>query len=312
MKRLKYLSTLLVAAVALIAAWLLWNFYTQSPWTRDGKVRAEQVGITPQASGSILQLNVTDNQRVKAGEVLFTIDDTPYRIAVLNAQAQLAKAQAEVAKAQAEQSKAASEARRRRSLSQNAISAEDLENVNTALNTATTTLAAARAGVGVTEAALKHAQWQLSQTVVKAPVDGWVTNLSTRVGDYATTGHPVFALVDSHSFYVLGYFEETKLRHIRIGDPAQIILYSNQQTLKGHVASIGRAIVDQSVEQGTGLVANIKPNIPGFVSPNAFRCELPLIRCRPMSPWSPAPPALFQLAGSNEPADPVVARTPLG
>ncbi len=46
MKRLKYLSTLLVAAVALIAAWLLWNFYTQSPWTRDGKVRAEQVGIT--------------------------------------------------------------------------------------------------------------------------------------------------------------------------------------------------------------------------------------------------------------------------
>ncbi|SQC87605.1 auxiliary transport protein, membrane fusion protein (MFP) family [Klebsiella pneumoniae] len=104
---------------------MLWNFYTQSPWTRDGKVRAEQVGITPQVSGSILQLNVIDNQRVKAGEVLFTIDDTPYRIAVLNAQAQLAKAQAE-------QSKAASEARRRRSLSQNAISAEDLENVNTA------------------------------------------------------------------------------------------------------------------------------------------------------------------------------------
>ena len=116
--------------------------------------------------------------------------------------------------------------------------------------------------------------------------------------------------MDSHSFYVLGYFEETKLRHIRIGDPAQIILYSNQQTLKGHVASIGRAIVDQSVEQGTGLVANIKPNIPGFVSPNAFRCELPLIRCRPMSPRSPVPPALSQLAGSNEPADPVVARTP--
>ena len=70
MKKLKYLSTLLVAAIALVAAWLLWNFYTQSPWTRDGKVRAEQVGITPQVSGSILQLNVADNQQVKAGEVL--------------------------------------------------------------------------------------------------------------------------------------------------------------------------------------------------------------------------------------------------
>lgn len=73
--------------------------------------------------------------------------------------------------------------------------------------------------------------------------------------------------MDSHSFYVLGYFEETKLRHIRIGDPAQIILYSNQQTLKGHVASIGRAIVDQSVEQGTGLVANIKQISTGSSRP---------------------------------------------
>ncbi|MCP6525005.1 HlyD family efflux transporter periplasmic adaptor subunit, partial [Klebsiella pneumoniae] len=82
-----------------------------------------------------------------------------------------------------------------------------------------------------TDATMTPEQWQLNQKVVNAQVDGWVTNLSTRVGDYATTGHPVFALVDSHSFYVLGYFEETKLRHIRIGDPAQIILYSNQQTL---------------------------------------------------------------------------------
>ena len=91
MKKLKYLSTLLVAALAIIAAWLVWNYYTQSPWTRDGKVRAEQVGVTPQVSGSILQLNVRDNQLVKAGEVLFRIDDTPYKIALLNARAQLAK-----------------------------------------------------------------------------------------------------------------------------------------------------------------------------------------------------------------------------
>lgn len=262
MKKLKYLSTLIIAACAIIAAWLVWNYYTQSPWTRDGKIRAEQVGITPQVSGSILQLNVKDNQLVNAGDVLFRIDDTPYRIAVLNAQAQLAKAKAELAKAKAEQTKAASDVTRRRSLSQNFISAEDTETVNTALNTANTTYEAAKAVVGVAQAALEHAQWQLSQTVVKAPVDGWITNLSTRVGDYASVGHPVFALVDSHSFYVLGYFEETKLRHIREGDSAQVVLYSSKQTLQGHVYSIGRAIVDQSVEGGSALVANIKPNIP--------------------------------------------------
>ena len=262
MKKLKYLSTLIIAACAIIAAWLVWNYYTQSPWTRDGKIRAEQVGITPQVSGSILQLNVKDNQLVNASDVLFRIDDTPYRIAVLNAQAQLAKAKAELAKAKAEQTKAASDVTRRRSLSQNYISTEDMETVNTALNTANTTYEAAKAVVGVAQAALEHAQWQLTQTVVKAPVDGWITNLSTRVGDYASVGHPVFALVDSHSFYVLGYFEETKLRHIREGDSAQVVLYSNKQTLQGHVSSIGRAIVDQSVEGGSALVANIKPNIP--------------------------------------------------
>ncbi|HHS9611816.1 TPA: efflux RND transporter periplasmic adaptor subunit [Klebsiella michiganensis] len=262
MKKLKYLSTLLVAALAIIAAWLVWNYYTQSPWTRDGKVRAEQVGVTPQVSGSILQLNVRDNQLVKAGDVLFRIDDTPYKIALLNARAQLAKAKAEVARAQAEQKKAASDASRRRHLSQNFISAEDLENANTALNTATTNLEAAKAVVGVAQATLDHAQWQLTQTEIKAPVDGWVTNLSTRVGDYAAVGHPVFALVDSRSFYVVGYFEETKLRNIRPGDSAQIILYSSKQKLQGHVSSIGRAILDQSVESGGDLVANIKPNIP--------------------------------------------------
>ncbi|HED1425465.1 TPA: HlyD family secretion protein [Klebsiella michiganensis] len=262
MKKLKYLSTLLVAALAIIAAWLVWNYYTQSPWTRDGKVRAEQVGVTPQVSGSILQLNVRDNQLVKAGDVLFRIDDTPYKIALLNARAQLAKAKAEVARAQAEQKKAASDASRRRHLSQNFISAEDLENANTALNTATTNLEAAKAVVGVAQATLDHAQWQLTQTEIKAPVDGWVTNLSTRVGDYAAVGHPVFALVDSRSFFLVGYFEETKLRNIRPGDSAQIILYSSKQKLQGHVSSIGRAIVDQSVESGGDLVANIKPNIP--------------------------------------------------
>lgn len=262
MKKLKYFSTLLIVALAIIAAWLVWNYYTQSPWTRDGKVRAEQVGITPQVSGSILQLNVRDNQLVKAGDVLFTIDDTPYRIALLNAQAQLAKTRAELAKAKVAQSKAASDAARRRDLSRNVISAEDLESTGTALSTANAVLEAAKAVTGVAQASLEHAQWQLSQTVIKAPVDGWVTNLSTRVGDYASVGRPLFALVDSHSFYVIGYFEETKLRHIRAGDSAEVILYSSKQKLQGHVSSIGRAIVDQSVESGAGLVADIKPNIP--------------------------------------------------
>lgn len=248
MKTIKYFSSLLVLVLALIAGWWLWNYYMQSPWTRDGKVRAEQVSVTPQVSGTITKLLVKDNQFVHAGEVLFSVDETPYHIAVLNAEAQLAKSQSDLAKAN-------NEANRRRHLSRNYISAEDLD-------TANINVKAMQASVAVAEATLKQAQWQLTQTVVKAPVDGWVTNLSTRPGDYATTGQPVFALVDSHSFYVVGYFEETKLRHIREGAPAQIVLYSGSRTLQGHVSSIGRAIYDQSVETDSGLVPDVKPNIP--------------------------------------------------
>ncbi|EPU6502487.1 HlyD family secretion protein [Escherichia albertii] len=247
-KTIKYFSTILVATVAILAGWWLWNYYMQSPWTRDGKVRAEQVTITPQVSGRIVELNIKDNQLVKAGDILFTIDKTPFQIAELNARAQLAKAQSDLAKAN-------NEANRRRHLSQNFISAEELDTAN--LN-----VKAMQASVDAAQAMLKQAQWQLSQTDVRAPVSGWVTNLTTRAGDYANTGKPQFALVDSRSFYVVGYFEETKLRHIKEGAPAQITLYSDNRKLQGHVSSIGRAIYDQSVENDSSLIPDVKPNVP--------------------------------------------------
>lgn len=171
---LKYFSTLLVVAIALAAGWWMWNVYMQSPWTRDGKVRAEQVSITPQVSGSIRQLAVKDNQYVHAGDLLFLLDDTPYHIAVVNAEGQLAKAQTELAKAN-------NEANRRRHLSHNYISAEDLDTANIGVK-------AAQADVAVATAQLNQAKWQLAQTRVTAPVDGWVTNLSART---ATTPLPV-------------------------------------------------------------------------------------------------------------------------
>lgn len=137
----------------------------------------------------------------------------------------------------------------------NFISAEELDTAN--LN-----VKAMQASVDAAQATLKQAQWQLAQTEIRAPVSGWVTNLTTRIGDYADTGKPLFALVDSHSFYVIGYFEETKLRHIREGAPAQITLYSDNKTLQGHVSSIGRAIYDQSVESDSSLIPDVKPNVP--------------------------------------------------
>ena len=240
--------TVILVILAFVAIFRAWVYYTASPWTRDARFSADIVAIAPDVSGLISQVNVKDNQLVKKDQVLFVIDQPRYQKA-------LAQAEADVAYYQTLAQEKRVEAGRRNKLGVQAMSREEIDQANNVLQTVEHQLAKAVASRDL-------ARLDLERTVIRAPADGWVTNLSTRVGDYATTGHPVFALVDSHSFYVLGYFEETKLRHIRIGDPAQIILYSNQQTLKGHVASIGRAIVDQSVEQGTGLVANIKPNIP--------------------------------------------------
>lgn len=245
---LKYFSTLIFFTAAILAGWWLWNYYMQSPWTRDGKVRAELASITPQVSGRIDTLEVADNQFVHQGDRLFTIDPEPFRIAVLNAEARLAQAQSDLVKAQ-------HEARRRQHLPRNVISAEDLDAANLSAK-------AMEAAAKAAQAQRDQAQWNLAQTVVYAPTDGWITHLTTRIGDYATAGTPLFVLVDSHSFYVVGYFEETKLRHIHAGARANIRLYSDDRQLSGTVQSIGRAIYDQSVETDSGLTPDIKPNVP--------------------------------------------------
>lgn len=247
-KTLKYFSTVIVCAIAICAGWWLWNYYMQSPWTRDGKVRAELVNITPEVSGRLEKILVHDNQFVTAGSLIFSIDPVPYQIALDNAEAALAKAQADMAKAD-------HEAARRRSLPRNVISSEDLDESNLAA-------ASMKASYKAAQANLEQAKWNLSKTRIYAPTDGYITNLQARVGNYATAGTPLVALVDTHSFYVLGYFEETKLRHIREGRKADIVLYNGNIRLQGVVESIGRAIYDQSADSNSDLLMDVKPNVP--------------------------------------------------
>lgn len=248
LKTLKYFSTVLVFAVALCAGWWMWNYYMQSPWTRDGKVRAELVDITPEVSGRITDINVHDNQFVKSGGLLFVLDPVPYQIALDNADAALAKAAADLDKAN-------HEAQRRRGLAANIISAESLDESNISAK-------AMKAQYQAAQASLEQAKWNLSKTKIFAPTDGYITNLQTRKGNYATAGTPIVGLVDTHSFYVLGYFEETKLRHIKEGSQADITLYNGNIPLQGQVESIGRAIYDQSVDASDDLLMNVKPNVP--------------------------------------------------
>ncbi|WP_250507351.1 HlyD family secretion protein [Caballeronia sp. GAFFF3] len=236
--------TIAIFAVALVIGRVLWVHYMDEPWTRDGRVRADVVNVAPDVSGAVVQLPVRDNQFVKKGDVLMEIDPSHYRIAVEQAQANVTARAAELRMRRAD-------AARRADMDSLVVSKEAREN---AMQTAST----AEAQLQQAQAALDAAKLNLERTKVFSPVDGYVTNLNVFRGDYATAGAAKLAIVDRHSFWVYGYFEETKLPHVRIGDKASIRLMSGGE-LKGHVESISRGIYDRDNPQSRELLADVNP-----------------------------------------------------
>ena len=241
----RFLVTLLVVAVAAVMAWQLWIYYMEDPWTRDGRVRADVVEVAPDVSGLVSQVDVSDNQFVHAGDPLFEVDPVRFTIA-------LQEAQAVVARDTAALDEAARDARRYDSLSGNAVSSVALDQSNTAVLEAQANLDQAKADLGT-------AQLNLQRATVRASVNGIVTNFSMRPGDYVTTGSAVLALVDTDSLYVDGYFEETKLPRIQIGDPATVTLLGGGGPIAGHVQSIDAGIADNERTESPNLLADVNP-----------------------------------------------------
>ena len=96
-QRLRILITVIAVIIALLAGNWVWNYYLYAPWTRDGKVRAEIITLSPDVSGWVAELSVGDNQQVRKGDPLFRIDDRRYLAALSQAEARLGAAQAEIA-----------------------------------------------------------------------------------------------------------------------------------------------------------------------------------------------------------------------
>jgi RND family efflux transporter MFP subunit len=241
----RVLVTTIAVAIAAVAGWYLWQTYEESPWTRDGRVRANVVTVAPDVAGAVIDVKVKDNQEVKIGDVLFVIDPARYQLALQQAEAALAGAKTTYDQRQ-------DELQRREKLSSAAISEEALTQARSAAQSA-------RAAYDEALAALGVAKLNLARTEVRAPVNGHVTNLLVDRGDYATAGRAMLAIVDSDSFYVAGYFEETKLRHVNIGDPVSVRLMGYDAPLRGHVQSVARAITDRENVMASDLIANVNP-----------------------------------------------------
>jgi multidrug resistance efflux pump len=245
LQAIRALVTLAAVAAGAWAVLRLWDHYELSPWTRDGRVRANIVQIAPDVSGLVNEVAVHDNEPVRSGDPLFAVDRARYALAVRQAEAAVAAQRIALAQAVREE-------RRSAGLGE-LVSAEAREQ-------AATHVEQARAAVAQADVALAAARLNLERARVKAPVAGVVTNLALRAGGYASAGRPVLALVDTQSLYVEGYFEETKLARIRVGDRVQVRPMGSSRVLGGTVESIAAGIADRDRSTSADLLPNVNPS----------------------------------------------------
>ncbi|WP_398483996.1 efflux RND transporter periplasmic adaptor subunit [Tardiphaga sp.] len=241
----KIIATIAIAVIAVASAVLIWSYYVNAPWTRNGRVRVQVASVAPQVSGQISEVRVSDNQFVKKGDILYVIEPFDYKSARESAEAQMRMRAAEmqVKKVQAE---------RRQALSDLSATVEDKQ-------VFAGNAAQAQAAFDAAQVQLAQADVNLQRTEVRSPVNGYVTNLLLRVGDAAPAGTRNISIIDADSYWVDGYFEETKMANICIGDRAEAQLMGYGAPIIGRVDTITRGISDSNATPSTQGLPSVDP-----------------------------------------------------
>jgi multidrug resistance efflux pump len=236
--------TLVVMAIALVVFRHLWIYYMDEPWTRDAHIRADVVQVAPDVSGLVTEVHAADNQLVHREQPLFVIDQARYRLALRQAEAALAERRATLAQLRRESA--------RNHMLSDLVSTEVLEESQSRVAQAEAALETAATTVDV-------AKLNLERTVVRSPVEGFLSDRTVRLGDYVSIGKPVLSVVDAGSLHVDGYFEETKLHGVFVGQPVSIRVMGEAQTLRGRVQSIAAGIEDRDRSDSANLLPNVNP-----------------------------------------------------
>jgi RND family efflux transporter MFP subunit len=242
---LKKTATLVILAVAVLAAVVIWGSYVTTPWTRDGSVRVQVASIAPEVSGQITEVRVVDNQYVHQGDVLYVIDPFDFQVALDTDMAQLRQKAADLQVKQVQ-------AERRQHLSNLATTPEEQQiYAGNAIQ--------AQAVFDAAQQQLAQADINLQRTQVRSPVNGYVTNLLMRVGDYAHAGTTNISVIDADSYWIDGYFEETKMAHVCIGDRAEAALMGYRDPIVGQVQTVTRGISVSNAAPSTQGLPNVDP-----------------------------------------------------
>jgi multidrug resistance efflux pump len=240
----RWLVTAVIVSGAIIVALWLWPRYETEPWTRDGHVRADVVRVASDVGGLVSSVAVHDNQLVHKGDLLFVIDAPRYADALGQADANIASVRAKLVQAR----KVA-----RRDLALGDLVATETHEANVAQ------VETAKAALDAALAARQTAQLNVHRTAVRASVNGIVTNLDLHPGDFVGVGSQALALIDTDSIRVEGYFEETKLGKIHVGDKVRIRLMGDDHDLAGHVESIAAGIADDQSSSTANQLRAVDP-----------------------------------------------------
>ncbi|QIO31859.1 HlyD family secretion protein [Bradyrhizobium sp. 1(2017)] len=268
----KHLATLGIALLAVWIAIATWEHYVNAPWTRNGSVRVQVANVAPQIPGKIVELRVADNQFVHKGDVLYVIDPFDFEVAVRIGKALVDQRAADLEVKQAEFD-------RRQHLSDLATTPEEQQIF-------AGNAAQAKAAFEAAAHQLAQAELNLKRTNVVSPVDGYVTNLLLRVGDFATTGVSNISVIDSNSFWIDGYFEETKMARVCVGDRVEAQLVGYSRPILGHVKTVTRGISASNAAAGTQGLPNVDPiytwvrlaqRVPVRVAIDAVPPDVPLV-----------------------------------
>ncbi len=304
-KVVRIVATLVILLVAFVAAAFVWEFYTQAPWTRDGRVRVQVANIAPQVSGQIVDVKVADNQNVKKGDILYVIDPIDFEVSVTSADA-------EVKNREADLSVKSAQAARREALTTVSTSVEEKQIYAGNAKIASAALESA-------QAQLRQAKVNLGRTQVRSTVNGRVTNLLMRVGDYARSGTSNISVVDTDSYWIDGYFEETKMANIHVGDTADVALMGYGPHLRGTVSSITLGISTANAAPSTQGLPDVNPvytwvrlaqRVPVRIKIDQVPADVPLVAGMTatvvVGDGRAPPPAWFmnlrnQIAGSASP-----------
>lgn len=240
---LRIVMLLVLAGLTVSIVYVLVD-YELEPITRDGEVRADIIPIASDVGGFVTEVRVRDNQPVRRGDVLMVIDQPRYKLAVEQAQANLERQQAVLAEA-------IQEDRRNHTLA-NVVSRELVEQSGAKVTELRGEVAADKAVLGL-------ARFNLKRTLVRAPVDGTVTNSTLQPGVFLAPGTASMALIYDRSLRVEGYFEETKLQAVHVGDPASIWLMGVNEEIRGTVDSIEAGVESRARSDKRDDLANVDP-----------------------------------------------------